>query len=70
MAADGMACMNQTWPHCVNHLGKTQSKPLAEQHGMCESTFNLLEPSGPVMGLLYILLLVQYHNVVHDYFFL
>jgi hypothetical protein len=41
----GMACVNQTWPHCVNRMGKTQSKPLAarhgrgtewEQHGVCE----------------------------------
>jgi hypothetical protein len=37
----GMACVNQTRPHCVNQMGKTQSKPLAarpgwELHGMCE----------------------------------
>jgi hypothetical protein len=29
----GMACVNQTRPHCVNQMGKTQSKPLAERHG-------------------------------------
>jgi hypothetical protein len=29
----GMACVNQTRPHCVNQTGKTQSKPLAAQHG-------------------------------------
>jgi hypothetical protein len=29
----GMACVNQTWPHFVNQMGKTQSKPLAERHG-------------------------------------
>jgi hypothetical protein len=29
----GMACVNQTWPHCVNQIGKTQSKPLVAQHG-------------------------------------
>jgi len=29
----GMVCVNQTWPHCVNHMGKTQSKPLATRHG-------------------------------------
>jgi hypothetical protein len=23
----GMACVNQTWPHCVNQIGKTKSKP-------------------------------------------
>jgi hypothetical protein len=28
-----MVCVNQTRPHCVNQMGKTQSKPLAEQHG-------------------------------------
>jgi hypothetical protein len=28
----GMSCVNQTWPHCVNHTEKTQSKPLAELH--------------------------------------
>jgi hypothetical protein len=32
----GMACVNQTRPHCVNQVGKTQSKPLSERHGMCE----------------------------------
>jgi hypothetical protein len=26
-------CVNQTRPHCVNQMGKTQSKPLAERHG-------------------------------------
>src|SRR5215510_2373132 len=49
---NGMVCVNQTRPHCVNQMGKTQSKPLAgrhgrgtvegnawERHGMCESTF-------------------------------
>jgi hypothetical protein len=43
---NGMVCVNQTRPHCVNQMGKTQSKPLAERHdrgttverhGMCES---------------------------------
>jgi hypothetical protein len=29
----GMACVNQTWPHCVNQMGKTQSKLLTAQHG-------------------------------------
>jgi hypothetical protein len=29
----GMTCVNQTRPHCVNHMGKTQSKPLAAWHG-------------------------------------
>jgi hypothetical protein len=28
----GMVCVNQTLPHCVNQIGKTQSKPLAERH--------------------------------------
>jgi hypothetical protein len=30
----GMACVNQTRPHCVNQVGKTQSKPSGERHGM------------------------------------
>jgi hypothetical protein len=33
---NGMACVNQTRPHCVIQMGQTQSKPLAERHGMCE----------------------------------
>jgi hypothetical protein len=36
-----MACVNQTRPHCVNQIGKTQSKPLAERHGVCESALIL-----------------------------
>jgi len=28
-----MASVNQTWPHCVNQMGKTHSKPLAARHG-------------------------------------
>ena len=44
----GMASENQTRPHCVNQMGKTHSKPLAErcgrgtawaQYAMCESAF-------------------------------
>jgi hypothetical protein len=43
-----MACVNQTRPHCVNQMGKRQSKPLAAwhgwgkacvRHGMCELAF-------------------------------
>jgi hypothetical protein len=30
----GMACVNQTRPHYLNQMGKTQSKPLAARHGM------------------------------------
>jgi hypothetical protein len=29
-----MACVNQTQPHCVNQMGKTQSKRLLARHGM------------------------------------
>jgi hypothetical protein len=29
----GMACVNRTRPHCVNQMGKTQSKPLSAGHG-------------------------------------
>ena len=45
----GMASVNQTRPHCVNKMGKTQSKPLAARHSrrtawarhaMCESALN------------------------------
>jgi hypothetical protein len=32
----GIAFVDQTRPHCVNQMGKTQSKPIAERHGMCE----------------------------------
>jgi hypothetical protein len=31
---NGMTCVNHTRPHCVNQMGKTQSKPLAARHGM------------------------------------
>jgi hypothetical protein len=46
---NGMACVNQIRAHCVNQMGKTQSKPLAEgqgrgtaweRYGMCESAFS------------------------------
>jgi hypothetical protein len=37
----GMVCVNQTRPRCVNQMGKTQSKPLAERHGMCELDFKI-----------------------------
>jgi hypothetical protein len=30
---NGLAYVTQTRPHCVNQMGKTQSKPLAERHG-------------------------------------
>jgi hypothetical protein len=29
----GTVCVNQTRPHCVNKMGKTQSKHLAARHG-------------------------------------
>ena len=29
----GMAIVNQTRPHCVNQMGKTNSKDLAARHG-------------------------------------
>jgi hypothetical protein len=55
---NGMACVNQTRPHCVNERGKTQFKPLAERHGrvtawgrhgMCESALSVGK-SLPVTG--------------------
>jgi hypothetical protein len=48
---NGMTCVNKTRPHCVNQMGKTQSKALAERHGrgtaserhdMCESAFRVI----------------------------
>jgi hypothetical protein len=30
---NGMACVKQTRPHCVNQMGKSQSKHLAERNG-------------------------------------
>jgi hypothetical protein len=30
---NGMTCVNQTRPHYVNQMGKTQSNDLAERHG-------------------------------------
>jgi hypothetical protein len=47
---NGMSCVNQTRPHCVNQNGKTQSKSLPERHdggtaweryGMCESSLRV-----------------------------
>ena len=47
----GIASVNQTQPHCVKHIGKTHSKPLAARHGrgmswarhaMCESALRNL----------------------------
>jgi hypothetical protein len=46
-----MAYVNRSGPHCVNQMGKTQSKLLAERHdketawerhSMCELAFTLL----------------------------
>jgi hypothetical protein len=46
----GTAQVNQTWPHCVNQMGKAQYTLVAaqcghgmagEQHGMCELAFIL-----------------------------
>jgi hypothetical protein len=42
---NGMVCVNQTWPHCVNQMGKTQSEALqngmaGERLGMCELALN------------------------------
>jgi hypothetical protein len=34
----GMACVNQTRPHCANQMRKTQSKPLGERHGRVMGT--------------------------------
>jgi hypothetical protein len=51
MTGERTTCVNQTRPHSVNKMGKTQSKPLAErygrgtaweQHGMCELALRAL----------------------------
>jgi hypothetical protein len=52
---NGIACVNQTRPHCVNQMGNTQSKALVERHGretagerhgMCESALKV-QTQGP-----------------------
>jgi hypothetical protein len=52
----GMTCVNQTRPHCVNKMGKTQYKPLAARHGrgtalarhgMCKVAFKILARMSP-----------------------
>ena len=40
----GMAYVNQTRPHCVNQMGKTQSKPLATRHGHSMVYMNQTRP--------------------------
>jgi hypothetical protein len=40
---NSMTCVNQTRTHCVNQMGKTQAKPLAERHGICESALRLTQ---------------------------
>jgi hypothetical protein len=39
---NSMVCVNQTRLFCVNQMGNTQSKALAQRHGMCESALKLL----------------------------
>jgi hypothetical protein len=39
-----MACVNQTRPHCVNQMGKSQSKPLAAWHGNGMACVNQTQP--------------------------
>ena len=52
-ARHGMASVNQTWPHCINQMGKTHSKHLAARHSrgsawvrhaMCEFAFRVALP--------------------------
>jgi hypothetical protein len=33
VVCESALCVNQTRPHCVNQMGKTQSKHLAERQG-------------------------------------
>jgi hypothetical protein len=58
----GMACANQTRPHYVDQMGKTQSKHLAARHGrgtswawhgMCELAFIVLRDALKVTLFLY-----------------
>jgi hypothetical protein len=42
---NGTACVSQTRPHCVNQMGKTQSKLSVEPHGMCELAFTFPKTS-------------------------
>jgi hypothetical protein len=46
---NGMVCVNQTRPQCVNQMGKTQYKQrdgmAGERHGMCESNTAALRNS-------------------------
>jgi hypothetical protein len=53
----GIACVNQARSHCVNQMGKTQSKALTTRHGrgtagerhsMCEFAFNTVRVDGAV----------------------
>jgi hypothetical protein len=46
----GMVCVNQTRLHCVNQMRKTESKPLAARHGMCELAFKLPWRAYPRIG--------------------
>jgi hypothetical protein len=57
---NGMACVNQTRPRCVNQMGKTQSKALVERHGrgtawerygMYESAFKAVDPMSQLYGV-------------------
>jgi hypothetical protein len=41
---NGMVCVNQTRPHCVNQMGMTQSKPLAERHGRGTAWYVCVNP--------------------------
>jgi len=40
----GMASVKQTRLHCVNQMGKTDSKPLAERHGHSMLCVNQHQP--------------------------
>jgi hypothetical protein len=65
---NGMACVNQTRPHYVNQMGKTQSNDLAERHGMCESalknppTFSNFTRLFPVVAFMFTALILRNQN--------
>jgi hypothetical protein len=67
MAGRGMACVNQTQPHCVNQMGNIQSIPLAarhgrgtswERHGMCKLAFFLFPCQHQHFLLIFVIVLI------------
>jgi hypothetical protein len=51
---NGMVYVHQTRPHRVNQMEKTQFKPLADRHGMCESALSVVRESVSVCWLMHV----------------